>query len=246
MKLITRSDDLGLNNASNLAILQVAKAGFIKNISVMATGAAVESAANMLKDHDHICFGMHGILTSEWDGIKWGSLSHQSVLEDDFGHFPATQTEFATKAPPVEAVLAEYECQLNYLYKIGFNIQYVDSHMEVERTDPQLFEAIRQWAHHHGIVFAGDYLFPLSPQLVELPNSPDAFVHALEQAQDGIRLYVGHPAFYTQETKQLQNQRNPGRTVALQRYLDYLFAVDPKNSMLCQQNQITLTGYHQL
>ncbi len=246
MKLITRSDDLGLNQSANLAIGQVIQVGWIKNVSVMAVGKELAQAAELADRYPRTCFGMHGVLTSEWDTLKWGSLSRQEVLEDGQGHFLPTAADFARRNPPIEAVLKEYDRQLDRLCALGFPIRYVDSHMETERETPQLFEAIRQWALGHGLVFAGDYSIPLSSNLFELPNDPDAFEKCLREEKRPVCLYVGHPAFYSRETKGLQNANNPGRTAALQRYLDYLFAINPKNILLCQQMQVDSVAYSQL
>ncbi len=45
IRFITRADDLGSSYSANQAIEQVIDAGFIKNVSIMACGPAVEDAA---------------------------------------------------------------------------------------------------------------------------------------------------------------------------------------------------------
>lgn len=46
-QLIARADDLGSSNSANQAIERVVGAGIIRNVSVMACGPLVESAAEM-------------------------------------------------------------------------------------------------------------------------------------------------------------------------------------------------------
>jgi predicted glycoside hydrolase/deacetylase ChbG (UPF0249 family) len=70
IRFITRADDLGGSYSANQAIEQVIDAGFIKNVSIMACGPAVEDAARRLAHRKDVCFGMHTTLNAEWDRVK--------------------------------------------------------------------------------------------------------------------------------------------------------------------------------
>ena len=76
ISLLTRADDLGSSHAANEAILLVAEAGFVKNISVMAVCPHLEEAAEMLSGRTDVAFGLHACVNSEWDRILWPPLSH--------------------------------------------------------------------------------------------------------------------------------------------------------------------------
>lgn len=233
MRLITRSDDLGLNRSANAAIARVIAAGWIRNVSVMAVGAALAEAAELVDAP--VCFGLHGTLTAEWEAVKWRSLSRQSALDACDGAMVPTVAAFGALSLPAEVILREYDCQLDHLTRLGFPISYVDSHMEAVRVCPEYDSAVRQWAAGHGLVYAADFGTPLSPLLFELPQRPDLFVRCLQQPPHALCLYIGHPALYGEDTLPLYNARNPGRTAALQRHLDYLFAADPCTADLCRR-----------
>ena len=47
IQIITRGDDCGSSHAANLGLMEAAKAGLLKNISVMATCPFIEEAAEM-------------------------------------------------------------------------------------------------------------------------------------------------------------------------------------------------------
>lgn len=245
MRLLTRADDFGLNHATNTAILEAAGVGFIRNVSVMATGNALAEAAALLAGWQDICLGMHGVLTSEWDSYRWGSVAGEASLVTPDGHFAPTVAALATLFPTPDAVLREYEAQYQKLCAAGFAVRYLDSHMDAERVTPEVFAALRGWAASHKLVFSADcggYL----PGLPELSCRRDGLRSALAAAADGTYVLYCHPASYSDETKALQNARNPGRTVALHRQLDLLLTCDPATVQLCRERGVQLLRYDEL
>lgn len=74
IRFITRADDAGSSRSANRAIAQVVDGGFVRNVSLMACGPAIEDAAQLLAHRKDVCFGMHTTLNAEWDKVKWRPL----------------------------------------------------------------------------------------------------------------------------------------------------------------------------
>ncbi len=245
-KLITRADDLGLNSSTNKAIYRTTATDFIKNISVMAVGAALSESAEMFKDVKGVCFGLHAVLTSEWDDIKWGSLSKHPSLETKDGYFHARSENLRELNLDPDVVLKEFDLQLEKVAAAGFKLSYVDCHMGVEFTSPQIMDATRAWAYKKGLRFAADYYTFLGERANEIPNEDGLFAQELSQAQQDIYTIFLHPALYSQEMKRFVNIKNPGWTVAYQRQLDYMFACDASNVFISGDAGFTCARYDEI
>ena len=103
IRFITRADDAGSSFSANEAIRRALKAGFIRNVSLMAVGSKIEDAAEKLLRHKAgMNFGMHGVLNAEWDKVKWGpvtKLDTSSGLTDEQGFFLSNPEQFVKTRP---------------------------------------------------------------------------------------------------------------------------------------------------
>lgn len=239
-QLIARADDLGSSNSANQAIERVVGARIIRNVSVMACGPFVESAAEMLADRKEICFGMHTTLNAEWDKVKWGpvglacakmepvgltcakmgqggSLTGQdegisslgmesgNPLVDENGYFLPDPSLFLRTKPSVEQIMQEVDAQLERLYKLGFDIRYIDSHMFSEAYVPGMDEAMEAFARKKGLVdhMYFYHLLPNMGRMMELGAVPD-----------GQYFIVAHPSLDTEEMRRTGNAGVSGMEVA--------------------------------
>jgi predicted glycoside hydrolase/deacetylase ChbG (UPF0249 family) len=219
VRFITRVDDAGSSRSANAAIRGTLRAGFMKNVSVMAPGKYVEEAADLLARFKGVCFGMHSTLNAEWDRVKWGpvsSLGPESGLVDPEGAFLADPGDFERTRPRVETVMGEYNAQLDKLCRAGFNITYVDSHMLPERYIPGLDEALRDWAAAKGLM-DHMYYYKLPPDLMVLQAHPERTLSVLRAIPPGEYFYLAHPARYSQEMLQTGNSLVSGEEVARNR-----------------------------
>lgn len=229
-QLIARADDLGSSNSANQAIERVVGAGIIRNVSVMACGPFVESAAEMLADRKEICFGMHTTLNAEWDKVKrgpvgltrakmgqGGSLTGQdegisslgmesgNPLVDENGYFLPDPSLFLRTKPSVEQIMQEVDAQLERLYKLGFDIRYIDSHMFSEAYVPGMDEAMEAFAKKKGLV-DHMYFYHLLPNMGRMMK--------LEAVPDGQYFIVAHPSLDTEEMRRTGNAGVSGMEVA--------------------------------
>ncbi|MDR0670501.1 MAG: ChbG/HpnK family deacetylase [Treponema sp.] len=222
IRFITRADDAGSSHSANAAIRAALRAGFIKNVSVMAPGKFVEEASDLLARRRGVCFGMHATLNAEWDRVKWGPVSdlgQSSGLVDKDGVFLPDPREFERTRPRVETVMKEYDAQLDKLSRAGFDIRYVDSHMLPEQYIPGLDEAMRDWAVAKGL-YDHMYYYKLPPGFEGLRTHPEKLLAVLRAIPEGEYFYLAHPARYGPEMLLTGNSEYTGDQVARDRSLE--------------------------
>lgn len=218
-KLILRADDAGSSHAANQGILKVVNAGLVKNVSLMAIGSKITEAATLLKDRNDLCFGVHLVINSEWDKVKWGPLTvltKESGLVDDEGYFVNETAKFKKVKPKISDIIAEYDAQYNYLRNLGFKISYADSHMMPELQIDGLQEAVDQWTKEKGILNHADY-YSFPPNIQKLVAKELSLLSFFHQIPQGQYFYVIHPAKESEEMRQTGNSHHSGESVAHER-----------------------------
>jgi hypothetical protein len=216
VQFITRADDIGSSHSSNLAAAKVAKAGLIKNFSLMAPGAYIEEAAQMFAASKDMCFGMHTTLNAEWDKVKWKPilpLEQSSGLVDENGYFLANPPMFANTKPSVDTVISEVNAQFERLHKLGFDIKYIDSHMMAELFIDGMDEAIEEFAKKKGIL-DHMYYYNLPPGIEEFIKNPSKPLKYLKSIPPGQYFIVIHPSLDTEEMRQTGNASTSGIEIA--------------------------------
>lgn len=239
---ISRSDDLGSSASANQAIDAVTRAGFIKNVSVMAPGPTVDDAARMLASRKDVCFGMHTTLNSEWDRLKWGPvlpLDVTSGLVDENGFFLGDPKQFETTKPAVETIMREVDAQLEKLHGLGFDIKYIDSHMFPEMFVDGMDEAMEAFAKKKGLI-DHMYFYNLPPGFHDLRDGLAEVMEVLKTLPDGQYFFVTHPALDTEETRKTGNAQYSGDDIAKGRAMEARMFSDP--SVCAMLQSIGCTG----
>ncbi|MCL2285126.1 MAG: ChbG/HpnK family deacetylase [Firmicutes bacterium] len=244
VKIITRADDAGSSRSANNAIARAINVGFIKNVSLMAPGEFIDEAAALFADNKNICFGLHATLNAEWDRVKWKPLTNldtDSGLVDENGYFWPVTAIFKETKPRVETVLREYDAQLDMLTKLGFAVNYVDSHMFAEYFIEGLPEAKREWANKKGLLHHMDYTNGAKGAHLEenLLNLGKFF----SNLPDGQYLYVVHPALYSEEMLETGTAEMPGCEVARVRSLEAEVVADPEMLKFMLENGVSVIRY---
>ena len=240
LTFVTRADDLGSSESANRAIELVTKAGFIRNVSVMACGPAVEKAAERMAGKKEICFGMHTTLNAEWDLVKWRPVlpvGRETGLVDEDGYFLADPSMFTKTRPQVDIVMREAEAQLERLTKLGFDIRYIDSHMFPEMYIEGLDEAMEEFIRKKGLV-DHMYFYYLPQGLEDLGNAAEQSQEIWAKLQEIPKeqyFLVTHPSLDTQEMRRTGNKTVSGVDVAKSRAAETaLFSSSDVCGALCR------------
>ncbi|NJO03720.1 MAG: ChbG/HpnK family deacetylase [Bacteroidia bacterium] len=85
--LLVRADDMGFAHAVNEACIATYTEGIARSVEVIVPGPWFEEAAQMLAGHPGYDVGIHLVLTSEWQNLKWRPLTSATSLKDADGYF---------------------------------------------------------------------------------------------------------------------------------------------------------------
>jgi len=248
-RLVVRSDDAGSSHSANRATFECATRGLTRNISLMAPGPAIEDAAQVLAGLEHVDFGLHVTLNSEWEFPRWGPISPpasvRGLLEED-GAFTRTPTDINARGfsgELLEAAIAETRAQLELLRSLGFTISYLDEHMFVGWL-PGLRERLQVLASTHGLIVAAPV-----PGLPDVEGDfADGFaqlIARISQAPAGDHVWITHPTFDDEETRSIRPGRQ-GWDVASERDGDRRLLCDDRLKNWCEQNGVEVVRYSQV
>jgi len=140
-KVLLRFDDIGMNHAVNTAINEVGKTGMPFSASVMFACPWYQEAVEVLKKYPKVAVGVHLTLTAEWKNYRWGPVLGQSAvpsLVDSLGYFLPSTTAFQKNKYKLEEVERELSAQIERALASGLHISYIDPHMGIALSTPQL------------------------------------------------------------------------------------------------------------
>ncbi|HVZ79742.1 MAG TPA: ChbG/HpnK family deacetylase [bacterium] len=136
------ADDWGLSPAINDAILEMARLGHLRRVSVLAGGKFMGYRLAELKRVPGIEFGLHFNLTSPESGGLYRSVG--GFLDDWFRSLAGGRAQLAGK------IRAELIGQLALLRKMGIRPRRLESHHHVHAV-PGVLEALSKTLHAQGI-----------------------------------------------------------------------------------------------
>jgi hypothetical protein len=234
IRLIARGDDSGMCHSANLAVLEAFEKGILRNTSMMAPCPAFEEAAEMYRDLDGLCLGLHATLNSEWDTPKWGPVlppDEVPSLVDERGHLPQTTQQLHERGAAPGEMMAEIRAQLDLARSRGLEIAYVDTHMGFTWVD-EMADRVAAFAEREGLI----YRHPVD----RLPNVEGEFADAVERliarldaAGPGTYLFVTHPGYDNEEMRRFGHPGLEPGQVARERDWDRRVFVDTRIVEYC-------------
>lgn len=156
-RLIVRADDMGSFQAANDATLRSYTNGIVTSIEVMAVTPWFPEAVRMLNENPGIDVGLHLVLTSEWDNIKWRPLTQAPGLTDHNGSF--FPKIFPDKNYPGQSVMEsrwtpeeverEFRAQIELALRNIPRISHLSGHMGSTAFDPRVAEITARLAEEY-------------------------------------------------------------------------------------------------
>ena len=140
-RLLIRLDDIGMNHSVNMAAKAVAETGMPVSVSIQFACPWYQEAVAVLKDHPNVCVGIHLTLTAEWKYYRWGPVLGASAvpsLVDSLGYFHSPDRAFERGHYKLDEVEKELSAQIERALHSGIKITYVDPHMGVALSTPEL------------------------------------------------------------------------------------------------------------
>jgi predicted glycoside hydrolase/deacetylase ChbG (UPF0249 family) len=126
--LIINCDDFGQSPPMNQAIMHLLEERKVSSATIMAPAPGFAEAAEWSRRRGQSNIGLHLTLTSEFDALRWKSLTGHSSLHDERGDMHKTVEAFERNAD-TGAVIKELEAQYDAVKRFGIRITHADNHM---------------------------------------------------------------------------------------------------------------------
>jgi predicted glycoside hydrolase/deacetylase ChbG (UPF0249 family) len=253
IRLIVRADDFGFSHASNMALEKLLDEGVITAASVIVNTGWLDETVEILKRHPQVSVGVHVCLNSEWVPYKWGPvLPAKDVpsLVDEWGHFFGTRKDLLANKPNMDEVEAEIRAQVDLAIRKGLNVSYVDHHMGMAVTTPQMRERFVKVAKEYGLGISRWYGEMQGPVVynVEPAKKTDFLVAGLEKlTKPGLYLIVCHTLIKTPEVEVLKDLNVSGpKNMAEHRQAETDMLCSPRLKQVIKEKGIELVGYDTL
>jgi hypothetical protein len=254
IELIVRVDDMGFSHAANVGIMQTLEEGIATSVEVMVPGPWFEEAAAMLREHPEIDAGIHLVLTSEWQWLKWRPLTHAPGLSDEDGYFHPfiwPNDKNATFLLEDQWTLAEVEAELRAQIELAKKkipqLTHVSGHMGCTNLAPEVKELVEKLVQEYELAIDPaalgfeSFRFADGP-FVDEAQFEQAFQQNLRALKPGGRyLVVEHPATMSAEMESVSHE---GYTnVARHRAAVTALLVAPETKAILQEKGIRLVSY---
>jgi predicted glycoside hydrolase/deacetylase ChbG (UPF0249 family) len=151
-QLLIRLDDIGMNHSVNMAVEKLAKTGMPLSASVQFACPWYQEAVEILKNYPNVSVGVHLTLTSEWKNYRWGPVTGRTAvpsLVDSIGYFYQSTEAFEKSGYKIEEVELELSAQIERALASGLMISYIDPHMGVALSTPELRALTEKLAHKY-------------------------------------------------------------------------------------------------
>ncbi len=267
--LIINADDGGLAHAENVATLDAMRRGLVGSATLMATCPWFPEIAAAAAADPKLDFGVHLVVTSEWDTLRWGPVLGRTAvpsLVDAQGYLLGSVRAVHAQARPAE-VEAECRAQIQKTLEAGVDVSHLDMHMHALALDPRLFEVYVKLAREFDLparflptredlrevqlarfrqegILTPDRLYPGAIQPGE--TVADVWRRVLHSLRPGVsELYI-HVALEHPEMQALTGAE-PMRTGWRDRAEEYrLFTTDPGLRRLLESEGIKLIRWREI
>ncbi len=215
--LLVRADDIGSSQAANEACMAVFAHGIARSVEIMAPCAWFPAAVKQLQAQPAYDVGVHLVLTSEWETLKWRPLSDaKSIVNEDgyfcasFGRSPHTPNTpgFADLPWTVADVAKELRAQIELTRKHLPWVSHLSMHMGGLRNNAQFMAVIDMLAAEYDLAvdltahgfqrFAG---FGAQSTTLLPAEKTQALLENLATLPPGKWIFVDHPAYDTPEMR---------------------------------------------
>lgn len=257
--LLIRSDDMGSFHSANLACIESYQNGITCSVEIMACCPWFIDAVCMLNapQNKGLDVGIHIMLTSEWEGVKWRPLTDAPSLVDGDGYFHPIIWKNSDR--PGEALVEntwdiveiekEFRAQIELVKKYIPRASHVSGHMGAYSWNPEIREVIDRLAAEYGLYVDGadDSLkgFPFrNDKNYSSRERVRQFISAMGHLEEGVYLFVEHPSYDSEEMRGVGHKGYYDVAKDRQGILDLL--VSPKVRKALKKNGITLINYTDL
>jgi hypothetical protein len=246
--LVTRGDDAGSCRGADLAVMEAAEKGILRNASLMVPGPTFRHAADLLRGRRDICVGLHATLNAEWDAPKWAPVlpaREVPTLVDSRGFFLQNPRLMHERGASPDEMMAETKAQLDLARSAGLEIAYLDEHMVFGWIDG-MQQRLSEFCRREGLIESRSAVKGLPPVEGEFADSPSRLIARLDAAAPGTYLIVNHPGYDDEEMRELAHPGVPAGRVARERDADRRMWSDPRVLDYCRTRGVMPIRYTEI
>ncbi len=254
--LILNCADLGLCHAATVGVYEALREGIGTSASLIVPAPWARESASRFRGDD---VGVQLTLNAELDRYRWGPITQAPSLLDGDGGFPRTVTDLWDHAD-IDEVRRECRAQVERAVLWGFDISYLNSHLDALVMRPEFFDVylelavdfglplrlldaeaepnvgfpVRQLASDEGVLFADRFA------TLPAPATRQSFVDLLAGLEPGVTELTLRPAIDTPEVRAIASDWR-------ERVADHVLLVADRGfGQLITDAGVTLIGYRQL
>jgi chitin disaccharide deacetylase len=158
IKLLIRGDDIGSSHTANVACIESYKNGIMRSVELMVPGPWFPEAIRLLNENSGLDVGVHLVITSEWNDIKWRPLTCCPSIVDRDGYFYPMiwqREDFpkgtALKDAPwkLDEIEKEFRAQIEMAKRHVPHVSHVNCHMGCESCAPEIAALVRRLAEEY-------------------------------------------------------------------------------------------------
>lgn len=211
-RLIVRGDDMGSSRSANFASIETFVDGVETSIELMVVTPWFTEAAQLLRKHTGIDVGLHLVITSEWDGIKWRPLTQAPSLTDKDGYFLPMMgpnknypgLSIMENSWKLEEIEREFRAQIEFALKHVPQISHLSGHMGSTGFHPDVVNLTEKLALEYDLPVMGRATMQKigmsgvtydGPKITSAEKEA-AFIRMLGKLESGKSyMFVDHPAY---------------------------------------------------
>jgi len=227
--LIVRADDMASFHDANVACIKACKEGIARSVEIMVPCAWFQEAVKMLNENPTIDVGIHLVLTSEWEGIKWRPLTYVPSLVDKDGYFfqfiwggnnPSADNYLLKVNWRIEEIEKEFRAQIELAKKYLPQISHLSAHMGCTHMDPKVNELLEKLVKEYKLDTEN---IPGIKELKgwdnknSLNKNIDQFISNINSLVPGEYVFVEHPGLNNSEMHSASFDKN--NTLAFDRQM---------------------------
>jgi len=217
-RLIVRGDDMGCARAVNEAMILSYQNGIQKSVEVMVVGAWFTEAVKLIKENPGMDAGLHFVITSEWENIKWKPLTHCPSLTDKNGYFLPmmhpnknyTGLSIVESNWNIEEIEREFRAQIELALKEIPTLSHITGHMGSTTFDKMVQELSIKLGKEYNLPVVSvqpQTNYNLIPVGYDGPKKTaeqkiNSFISMLNKLENGKSyIFLDHPGLDNQEMR---------------------------------------------
>lgn len=215
IKLLIRGDDIGSSHTANVACIESYKNGIMRSVELMVPGPWFPEAVRLLNENPGLDVGVHLVITSEWNDIKWRPLTCCPSIVDKDGYFYPMiwqREDFpkgtALKDAPwkIEEIEKEFRAQIEMAKRHVPHVSHVNCHMGCESCAPEISALVKKLAEEYNLnadpsKYGYKYISLWERENTTAEARIASAVKTIKELKPGKYLFIDHPGLDTPEMR---------------------------------------------